>query len=192
LAEDSSQQSWAKFARGDREVWQKFITTQIPRLYGTFIRQWPNPSLAEELVQKTIFDAVQGRTQYDPAKGSPEEWTSGIARNNIRLEIRRRVANGSLNSSTADYIEQIDDELLPDEVLERKETAELVKKAISTLDVKEQAVLKAKYIDQLSADDIARQSGTSVKAVHSLLYRAKVALRKKLKHLAPLMEGQKL
>jgi RNA polymerase sigma factor (sigma-70 family) len=50
---------------------------------------------------------------------------------------------------------------------------------------KERTVLQAKYIDDLSARQIARKLSLTEKAVHSLLYRARTALRDKLKSLAP-------
>jgi RNA polymerase sigma-70 factor (ECF subfamily) len=191
--EELNQQSWAGFAKGDADIWQDFISREIPQLYGMFMRRWPNPSLAEELVQRTVFDAVRGRGSYDPSKGSPEEWIFGIARNNIRLEMRRRASRPSLDGDISTYIETIDTEPLPDEVLEQKETAEIVQAALDRLESKEQAVLKCKYIENLSALDIARRMGISEKAVHSLLYRARVSLREELKRMAPLnKEEQKL
>jgi RNA polymerase sigma-70 factor (ECF subfamily) len=191
--EELNQQSWAGFAKGDADIWQDFISREIPQLYGMFMRRWPNPSLAEELVQRTVFDAVRGRSSYDPSKGSPEEWIFGIARNNIRLEMRRRASRPSLDGDISTYIETIDTEPLPDEVLEQKETAEIVQAALDRLESKEQAVLKCKYIENLSALDIARRMGISEKAVHSLLYRARVSLREELKRMAPLnKEEQKL
>ncbi|MHC4790267.1 MAG: RNA polymerase sigma factor [Planctomycetota bacterium] len=193
MNEELNQQSWAGFAKGDADIWQDFISREIPQLYGMFMRRWPNPSLAEELVQRTVFDAVRGRGSYDPSKGSPEEWIFGIARNNIRLEMRRRASRPSLDGDISTYIETIDTEPLPDEVLEQKETAEIVQAALDRLEIKEQAVLKCKYIENLSALDIARRVGISEKAVHSLLYRARVSLREELKRMAPLnKEEQKL
>ncbi|MHC4458028.1 MAG: RNA polymerase sigma factor [Planctomycetota bacterium] len=193
MNEELNQQSWAGFAKGDADIWQDFISREIPQLYGMFMRRWPNPSLAEELVQRTVFDAVRGRGSYDPSKGSPEEWIFGIARNNIRLEMRRRASRPSLDGDISTYIETIDTEPLPDEVLEQKETAEIVQAALDRLESKEQAVLKCKYIENLSALDIARRMGISEKAVHSLLYRARVSLREELKRMAPLnKEEQKL
>jgi RNA polymerase sigma factor (sigma-70 family) len=53
------------------------------------------------------------------------------------------------------------------------------------LESKEQAILKAKYIEGLSARDIAQQMNVTEKAVHSLLYRARVSLRQELKKMAP-------
>ena len=175
---------WAQFAQGDPDVWQELIEREIPRLYGLFLRSWPNRSLAEELVQRTVFDAVRGRSGYDPSKGGPEDWILGIARNNIRLEIRKRAGRPSPNGDISRYFEAIDTKPLPDEVLEREETAGMVRLALSRLESKEQAVLEAKYIQELAAGEIARQVGTTEKAVHSLLYRARGSLRRELERLA--------
>jgi len=182
------QQSWVGFAEGDDGIWREFISWQVPQLYRVFLKRWPNPALAEELVQKTVFDAVRGLDSYDPSKGSPEQWILGIARNNIRLEIRRRASRPSPNGDIEHYLEKIDAQPLPDEVLERRETSEIVRMALARLKSKEQAVLKAKYIEELSANDIALQMSITEKAVHSLLYRAKASLRRQLECLAALNE----
>jgi DNA-directed RNA polymerase specialized sigma24 family protein len=60
----------------------------------------------------------------------------------------------------------------------------MVRLALSRLERKEQAVLEAKYIEGLAANDIARQMGTTEKAMHSLLYRARISLRRELERLA--------
>ncbi len=135
-------------------------------------------------MQRTVFDAVRGRGGYDPSKGSPEDWVVGIARNNIRLEIRKRAGRPSPNGDVSHYFEAIDTRPLPDEVLERQETADMVRLALSRLETKEQAVLEAKYIQELAAGEIALQMGTTEKAVHSLLYRARLSLRRELERLA--------
>jgi RNA polymerase sigma-70 factor (ECF subfamily) len=188
LPNELEQRSWAGFARGDADIWREFIGQEIPLLYGMFMRRWPNPSLAEELVQKTVFDAVRGCSSYDPSRGSPEEWILGIARNNIRLEIRKRASRPSTNGDISRYLETIDTKLLPDEVLEREETVALVRSALGRLKSKEQTVLRARYIEGLLSRDIARQIGITEKAVHSLLYRARISLRKELKRTASLYD----
>jgi RNA polymerase sigma factor (sigma-70 family) len=183
VPEGLEQQRWAGFAEGNAEIWRDFISQQIPRLYGLFMKRWPNPSLAEELVQKTMLDAVRGRSSYDPCKGGPEEWILGIARNNINLEARNRASRPSPNGDIGRYFAAIDNQPLPDEVLERQETTLIVRSAMSRLEAKEQAVLKAKYIEGLEARDISRQMNVTEKAVHSMLYRARISLRQELKRL---------
>jgi len=180
------QQSWAGFAQGDAEIWREFIEREISWLFGMFMRRWPNPSLAEELVQKTVFDAVRGRNSFDPSRGSPEKWILGIARNNIRLEIRKRASRPSINGDMSRYLEAMDSKPLPYELLEQEETAAIVRLALSRLESKEKAVLEAKYAEEIPANDIARQMGTTEKAVYSLLYRAKISLRRELERLVSL------
>jgi RNA polymerase sigma-70 factor (ECF subfamily) len=190
VVDESEQQSRAGFAEGNANIWRKFLCREIPLLYGMFMKRWPNPSLAEELVQKTVFDAVRGYSSYDPLRGSPEEWIFGIARNNIRLEIRKRASRPAVNGNISSYLNAIDTRPLPDEVLERKETVAAVRSAFSKLESKEQAILRAKYIEGLPARDIARQMSITEKAVHNLLYRARISLRQELKKTAPSNEEE--
>jgi RNA polymerase sigma-70 factor (ECF subfamily) len=180
VSDGLNQRSWAGIGSGDAKVWQELLRAEIPRLYGMFMKRWPNPSLAEELVQRTVFDAVRGRNTYDPARGSPAEWVFGIARNNVRLEIRRRATRPSVDGDISRYIETIDSEPLPDEVLEQKETVEVVRAALERLDSKERAVLEAKYIEGLTSRAIGERLGITEKAAHSLLYRARISLREEL------------
>jgi RNA polymerase sigma-70 factor (ECF subfamily) len=190
VPEKLGQVNWAGFAQGDADIWREVIEREIPQLYGLFIGRWPNRSLAEELLQKTVFDAVRGRGSYDLSKGCPEDWILGIARNNIRLEIRRRASRPSINGEISRYFDAMDTKLLPDEVLERQEMTAIVRSALSRLESKEKAVLEAKYIEDLSAYDIARQMKTTEKAVYSLLYRAKISLRRELERLASLSKKE--
>lgn len=154
------------------------------------MKRWPNPSLAEELVQKTVFDAVRGCGSYDPSRGSPEEWIFGIARNNIRLEMRKRASQPSVNGDISRYLEVIDAKPLPNEVLEQEETVEVVRSALSRLESKEQAILRAKYIEGLPVRDIAQRMNITEKAVHSLLYRVRISLHLELGRTAPSNEKE--
>ena len=142
--------------------------------------------LPKSLVQKTVFDAVRGRTTFDPEKGTFEEWIFGIAHNNIRLEIRKRAARPTVDGDISAYLDVMDTEPLPDELLENKETADIVRMALGQLDEKEQTTLRAMYIEGLSAREIAGRMELTEKAVHSILYRARNSLRAKLKQLARL------
>jgi RNA polymerase sigma-70 factor (ECF subfamily) len=185
-----SKQNRTGFAEGDGGIWREFLNRVIPQLYGMFMKSWSNRSLAEELVQRSVFDAIRGRSSYEASKGSPEEWIFGIARNNIRLEIRRRASQGGIDGDISGYLEVIDSKPLPEEVIERRETAEIVRTALGKLESKEQEVLRAKYIEGLSAREIAVRIGGTEKAVHSLLYRARNSLAQEIKRIAPLYKEE--
>lgn len=171
---------------GDADQWRQVISQIIPMVYRLYVRRGLNPSLAEELVQKTVFDAVRGLAGFDPARGSLKDWIMGIANNNLALEMRQRKNRPVFSDDLVSYIEKIDSELLPDQVLEREETAQIVRKALDELETKESEVLKAKYIDDLSAKKIALKMSITEKAVHSLLYRARNSLREKIRSIVRL------
>jgi RNA polymerase sigma factor (sigma-70 family) len=71
----------------------------------------------------------------------------------------------------------LDSELLPDAVLEREETRELVDVAMSNLPSQYREVLQAKYVDNLSLEHIAGLRDTTIDSVKSMLRRARAAFR---------------
>jgi RNA polymerase sigma-70 factor, ECF subfamily len=180
VAEQSKEQTGSGISDGDSAPWRELLSELIPKLYRMFLERWPNASLAEELVQKTVFDAVRGRRGYDSLKGSPQAWIFGIAYNNIRLELRKRANGPTFNGDIIKYLEVIDTKLLPDEVLEQKETAQQVRAALNRLSEKERVVLRTRYLEDSSIRDIAQQMKITEKAVYNLLYRAGLSLRQQL------------
>ena len=170
---------------GALDVWRDVLARTIPQMVGLLIRRGADAGLAEELTQKTVFDAIRRYETYDASKGTPEQWLFTIAKNNLALEMRNRSTHAKPDSDCLKYLEAMDSQPLPNEMLQRKETAELVRTALSQLDTKEQTVLKSKYLEDLSARQIGRAMKLTEKAVHSLLYRARNSLRDKLIQLAP-------
>lgn len=169
--------------QSDVTAWREALIRGIPQVYGLFLRRGLHPELSEELTQKTIFDAVSGRDSFESQRGKFANWLMGIAHNNLALEMRRRSRRPKFNGDISRYLEKIGSEPLPDEILERKETVELVRRAMDKLDEKERTVLSAKYVEDISARIIAERMDITEKAVHSLLYRARISLRAKLKNI---------
>ena len=167
------------------DLWRQVLPGLIPLVFQMLRRMGIHPSLAEELTQKTIFDAIRRRETYDPSKGTLEQWIFTIAKNNLALEMRQRQNRPKPDGQLLQYLEVMDSAPMPDTVLEKQETAALVREGLSQLNEKEQSVLKDKYLDDLSARQICMKLKLSEKAVHSLLYRARISLREKLLQLAP-------
>jgi RNA polymerase sigma-70 factor (ECF subfamily) len=170
---------------GSPDVWREVLTRTVPQLYGMFIRRGVHAALAEELTQKSVFDAVRRYETYESSKGTPEQWLFTIGKNNLALEMRNRKNHAKPDSDLLKYLDAMDSQPLPDEILERKETATLVRTALSQLDAKEQADLTNKYIEDKTARQISKAMKLTEKAVHNLLYRARISLREKLIQLSP-------
>jgi len=176
---------------GDSELWRTTLSRVIPMIYGMFVRRGIHPSLAEELTQKSVFDAYRGRTEFDPSRGPVDAWIVGIARNNLALEMRKRKNSQAIGPDLMRHLADLDTAVLPDEALECDEMRILVRRAMNDLCDKERRVLQLRYLEDRPVPKIAIELRMTEKAVHSMLYRAKINLRDKLIHLQPLLREER-
>lgn len=156
---------------GDEQAWRHWYEECYDGVYAYVLWRCGNlRDHADELVQETWLTAVRRLGTFEPARGSFAGWVRGIAaalaRNHFRRASRRRTQ--ALPEGLAGPAE--DD-------LERREQAEQVARALACLPEHYEAVLRAKYLDGASVDDIAQARGESPKAVESLLSRAREAFR---------------
>lgn len=128
--------------------------------------------LADDVVQETWLTAVRRVGAFDPAKGTFFDWLCGIASNAARSAIRartRRVAR-------ARALQPADERAAPG-AGDATEKAARVARALAELPPRYEAVLRAKYLDQRAVAEVAAEWNESVKAVESLLARARAAFR---------------
>ena len=159
---------------GDAAAWRAWYAEYFDRLFA-YVR-WRCgglADLADDVTQETWLTAVRRLRSFDPEKGSFIAWLCGIAANATRnaLRSRRRHAKRSRPLGSTDDAPAG----APDPVAIEK--AERVALALAALPEHYEAVLRAKYLDQMTVEAIATVRGDSVKAVESLLARARQAFR---------------
>jgi RNA polymerase sigma-70 factor (ECF subfamily) len=157
---------------GDEQAWRLWYDESAAELSGYVL--WRCGGLrerADELVQETWLTAVRRLSSFDPAAGSFAGWLRGIAVNLLRNRFRRDNRRQGRPQTPASAAEPADAEVL------RREQAEAVTVALASLPEHYEAVLRAKYLDGQSMADIAAARSESVKAVESLLTRARAAFR---------------
>ena len=148
-----------------------------------FYRVGKDRSLAEDIAQETFLTALESIGRYDPSRGEMFPWLTYIARNRIRKALRharRHVRFDRLwddvDSSFFAGLQRLNEEALPDAVLERQETAELVRLALSQLAPRHQDLLRAHYFAETTiwtADPEAPSPG----AARVRLHRARLAFK---------------
>lgn len=172
---------------GDVRAVEALSAATLKPLYRfCFYRVGRDRHLCEDVVQETLVRAIQELDRYDPrrAGGDIFGWLTGLARN----EIRRALAHSRSSASLEALWSKMDKELLavyaklegqalPDELLRRAETREMVNATMSQLPPRYGEALEAKYLDGRSVRDIAAAWRISEKAVESLLSRAREAFR---------------
>jgi len=147
-------------------------------------------ALVEDVVQDTLLVALEGLSGFD-VRSSLHTWLCGIAKNKIRAHRRKRrprLIEDVLEESDPEIhaiLAAVDREPLPEWVLERHETQEMVGATLSSLPPEYRDALVAKYVEGLSVADIARREGPGRdKAVESRLTRARLAFAKVFELLA--------
>jgi RNA polymerase sigma-70 factor (ECF subfamily) len=154
---------------GDEHAWRSWYEGEYAGLYAYVL--WRCAGLrdhADDVVQETWLTAVRRIRRFDPAQGSFGGWLRGIAGNVLSNHFRR------LQRRRA---EPLNGQLPAPDIDRRRQQAERIAQALSLLPPRYEGVLRSKYVDGLSVADIAAASGESVKAIESLLTRARQAFR---------------
>lgn len=166
---------------GDRAAGDRFVACHLDGVYRFLLyRVGRDVALAEDLAQETLVTGIERLTTYD-GRASLHAWLCGIARNHVRGGVRRRrpaSLEDLLASSDGEIdaiLARIEHEPLPDDVLARAETAELVGATLSSLPPVYREALLDKYVEGRSVPETAARSGRHVKAAESTLHRARRA-----------------
>ena len=88
-----------------------------------------------------------------------------------------RVLWESVDQRLIDAYRQLAESPLPDDILQRRETAALVQMTLANLPDEYRRVLRQHYYEDRPVKEIAGTRGMSISAVKSLLYRARLAFK---------------
>lgn len=166
---------------GDRQAAEAFFRDHFDSLYEfVHYRVGRDRPLAEDIVQETFLVALDKLRGFD-GRSTLHTWLCGIAKNKIRSQRRKRRplsledALDSADSEIDDILSRVQSEPLPEWVLEKQETQELVGATLSSLPPNYRRALVDKYIEGLSVTQMAAESGKGAKATESMLHRARLA-----------------
>jgi RNA polymerase sigma-70 factor, ECF subfamily len=138
------------------------------------------PSLADDVTQDTFLAALGHIREFDPNRGAMLPWLTYIARNCARKALRHAGGEGSIaheGVAEAGTYPDLAAAPLPEDLLDRGETADRVHAALSALAPHHQRVLESHYLLDRPLIQIATAEGISVAATKSLLHRARIAFK---------------
>lgn len=163
---------------GDELAWRTLYESAYAELWAYVV--WRCTGLrdsAEEITQETWLVAVRRMGDFDPQRGRFTSWLRGIAAHLLHNHFRtRRHPVQSLGDEDVAEPTRDDDE--------RREQAERIAQALAELPERCEAVLCSKYLELKSIEQIAAECGQTIKAIESLLTRARQAFRVAYKNLA--------
>jgi RNA polymerase sigma-70 factor (ECF subfamily) len=185
-----------RIVEGDRSAAEALLAVHLDPLYEfVHYRVGGDRERAQDVVQDTFLVALERMRAFD-GRSSLHTWLCGIAKNKIRaLHARRRPRSLDEVLESADpeidaILAQIEREPLPLEIIERRETSDLVGATLSSLPPDYKRALVEKYVEGRSLAEIAERAGKGEKATESMLTRARVAFARVFELLAKKRGGE--
>jgi RNA polymerase sigma-70 factor (ECF subfamily) len=158
---------------GESAAWDAlFRRYQLP-LYAYVFELLRQEQTALDVVQETFINAARhiASLREDAKFGS---WLFGIAHQKCAQHWRKPQRNEPLDDS---FLEHVDDEPWPGELLIRAEQQEEFMSVLNQLPEIHRSVLLLHFLEDFPLDEIARITAVSVGTVKSRLHYAKKSLR---------------
>jgi RNA polymerase sigma factor (sigma-70 family) len=177
--------------KGDPVGYEQLYDRYSKRIYAMTYGMLQNHTDAEDAVQNTfihVYEKLYTLKDYN----SFDSWLEKIAYNEALLLIRKRKKMTLFNDDLeAKVTDQIQDELmLPEEIAERRDTAEKIRSIIAELPEAQRQTLVLFYYNNLKIKQIAEVMNCGENTVKSRLYYARRSIGKAVDDLEK--RGEKL
>jgi len=160
---------------GRPDAWRDFYGAFAERVWRGVARLLgPRHADVADIVQETFLAAARSARGFDCERGGLWPWLWGIARNHLALHLRRRQSYARLLERAE---ESSGDSSPAPDPLESAELSEMIRRTLAALPEEYGSVLTAKYLDEVSVEQLAREERCTEVALRSRLARARAAFR---------------
>jgi RNA polymerase sigma-70 factor, ECF subfamily len=174
----------AKYAQqGDQRAFVELVDRNYQRCFQLARKIMRNQDDAEDQVQSAFLRAQEHLDQFR-YRARFSSWLSKIVINQCHMRFRERLRTRSLGTAEDCCYPgsaQIRDAALdPEQGLLERDLWDAVKTEIRLLPAVYREALVLRYLDQLPLTDLADRLGVTLATVKSRLFRAKIALRRRM------------
>ncbi len=193
LPEDTADEStardfaWMKRVKeGDMEAFRELIEAHQQRVIGTVTKMLGDQSDGEDIAQQVFVRVWKSAHRYEPT-AKFTTWLYKITRNLVFNELRRRKRAPAQSLDTSDLPDheplQTADlrEKAPDKAMLETEMQDAIQAAIDSLPETQRMAIVLRRYDEFSYEEIGEILKLSVPAVKSVIFRARIELKEKLK-----------
>jgi RNA polymerase sigma-70 factor (ECF subfamily) len=173
----------ARVGAGDAGAFERIVARHMPMLHALAWRMLGDPSEAEDVVQESLVKLWVNASGWQPSGGGLGAWLRRIATNACLDRLRKpRTLSGDC------LPERADDTPPADAMIDAERRRAAVQDAILALPDRQRAAIVLTYYEGVSNAEAASILGIGVKALESLLVRARQGLSQQLARQG-LMEG---
>lgn len=163
----------SQVARGDRDAFTTLAGHYLPVIGGYAVRMLQVPSAAEDVAQETLLRLWLKAGNYNSQKSSLSTWLHQIAYHLCVDYLRLRGRFAAETDPPTD-----DPTTHTDAIYTANETDAKLRQALSELPLTQRTALILTYYQGLTNREVAEIMGVSVRALESLLVRARQRLRR--------------
>lgn len=174
-----------RVSRDEAEAFAELVRTFQPRVFAILCRILGDRQEAEDLSQEVFLRLFRSRKSYEP-RAQLSTWVFHIAQNVARNALRRRrrhawLRYGCLSRTEAQFPDRFAATVSrPIDTLEFGELAQQLRQALRGLRDHHRQALELQHYHDCSYPEIATALSLTPKAAKSLLYRARLELRRLL------------
>ena len=162
---------------GDAEHFGRFYALHEDYVLALFLARGARAEVAADLTAETFARALAARGTFDPGRGEPRGWLTGIARHVFADSVRRgRVQDAARRRLGLERL-QIDDEAI---ARIEELTGDAALAALEGLPEDQRAAVRARVLGEADYDELARTLGCSPSVVRQRVSRGLRALRERL------------
>jgi RNA polymerase sigma-70 factor (ECF subfamily) len=167
---------------GDRQAFKTLYAQFSDKVYNTALSYVQNIEDAEEVTQD-VFTSIFRNASKFKGDSSLSTWIYRITINTSLNQLKKKKRQSIFRSEQQETDKP--NFVHPGVLLERQENAAYLFKVIDTLADNQKTAFILSYVEDLPRQEVAEIMSLSLKAVESLLQRAKHNLRERLKNLYP-------
>jgi RNA polymerase sigma-70 factor (ECF subfamily) len=166
-----------RIANGDRLAMQVLFARHHVRVYRFILRLVRNEATAEDLVSEVFLDVWRQAGKFE-GRSAASTWMLSIARFKALSALRRK-SEQELDDAMAETI--VDDADDPEASLQKKDTGDVLRQAISTLSAEHREIIDLVYYHEKSVEEVAQIVGIPAATVKTRMFYARKKLGELLK-----------
>ena len=161
--------------RGDQEAFAVLVHRHVDALYRYALRLTQLSSSAEDLVQDTWLAAWANAGRYKPRKAKVTTWLHTILHNKF-IDTQRKKETQNVQQDKLDMAQESNGAALDAPYLNDAHLM-TINQLLNKLPVNQRSAIVLSHLQGFSNREVANIMGISVRALESLLVRARAALK---------------
>lgn len=182
LLNETDEEIISLYKNGDKKMFKVLIERYSSPIYN-FVSHLTNKDNATDIVQEIFIKIWKKIDNFDFEKSSFKTWIFTIAKNTAIDFLRKKktisFSDMEINEEDDSFSEKIpDDELLPDESLQKIQDRELLNNLLEKIPIEHKTILLLHYQEEMTFDEISKILNKPLNTIKSLHRRAIIKLRK--------------